>query len=125
MTETESTTTSERSESESKREESEQTNAVDEQHGQGDRHARHETPEKAGRTNPSRDPSPRKYLYQGALVVLVLLAVVALFQFYMSALDVIWTFVADRYRPLFNAAFNLVVLLAAGIGISFTVRSMD
>ena len=125
MTETESMTTPERSESESNREESEQTNMGDEQHGQGDRHTRHETPEKAGRTKPSRDSNPRKYLSQGALVVLVLLAAVALFQFYMSALDVIRTFVADRYRPLFNAAFNLVVLLAAGIGISFTVRSMD
>ncbi|WP_066141147.1 hypothetical protein [Haladaptatus sp. R4] len=125
MTETESTTTSERSESESNREETERTNTDEEKNGQVDHHARHETPERAGRTKPSGDPNPRKYLYQGALVVLVLLAVVALFQFYMSALDVIRTFVADRYRPLFNAAFNLVVLLAAGIGISFTVRSMD
>ncbi|ODR81982.1 hypothetical protein BG842_10920 [Haladaptatus sp. W1] len=61
----------------------------------------------------------------GGIAVLVLLAVVALFQFYMSALDVIRTFVADQYRSLFNAVFNLVVLLAAGIGISVVVREMD
>jgi len=67
----------------------------------------------------------RTYLYRGALVVLVLLAVVALFQFYTSALNVIRTFVSPRYRSLFNAMFNLVVLLAAGIGISFVIREMD
>lgn len=76
-------------------------------------------------TNTSDTLDVRSYLYRGALVVLVLLAVVALFQFYMSALAVIRTFVADQYRPLFDAAFNLVVLLATGIGISFVVRSMD
>lgn len=78
-----------------------------------------------GRTRTVTKETVRSYLYRGALVVLVLLAVVALSQFYMSALDVIRTFVADQYRSLFNAAFNLVVLLAAGIGISVVVREMD
>ncbi|WP_227353551.1 hypothetical protein [Haladaptatus salinisoli] len=72
-----------------------------------------------------RDERIRAYLYRGALVLLVLFAVVALFQFYTSALAVIRTFVADRYRPLFNAAFNLAVLLTTGIGISYVVRRMD
>ncbi len=134
MTKTESTTIAERSESETKPEESELTNAIDEntvdgnaigdQPGQQDQQVRHKTSEGNRRTPPQKT-DPRKYLYQGALVVLVLLAVVALFQFYMSTLDGIRTFVAEQYRPLFNAAFNLVVLLAAGIGISFVVRSMD
>jgi hypothetical protein len=51
----------------------------------------------------------RGYLYRDALVLVVLFAVVALFQFCMSSLAVIRTFVADQYRPLFNAAFNLAV----------------
>ncbi len=87
-------------------------------------------PERTNRTedrrhNTTGGPDVRTYLYRGALVVLVLLAVVALFQFYTSALNVIRTFVAPRYRSLFNATFNLVVLLAAGIGISFVIREMD
>ncbi|MFH5799809.1 hypothetical protein [Haladaptatus sp. CMAA 1911] len=87
-------------------------------------------PERANRNddrlrNTADELDVRTYLYRGALVVLVLLAVVALFQFYMSALNVIRTFVASQYRSLFNAIFNLVVLLAAGIGISFVIREMD
>ncbi|WP_458184999.1 hypothetical protein [Haladaptatus sp. NG-WS-4] len=67
----------------------------------------------------------RRRSHRSALVLLVLLAIVALFQFYTSALAVIRTFVADQYRPLFNAAFNLIVLLATGIGISYVVRKID
>jgi hypothetical protein len=86
--------------------------------------------ERANRTDDRRRNTTdgldvRTYLYRGALVVLVLLAIVALFQFYTSALNVIRTFVAPRYRSLFNAIFNLGVLLAAGIGISFVIREMD
>ncbi|WP_435155269.1 DUF7490 domain-containing protein [Haladaptatus sp. DFWS20] len=76
-------------------------------------------------TKPTGRKNVQEYLYRGALVLLVFLAIIALFQFYMSVLAVIRTFVADQYRPLFNAAFNLAVLLATGIGISYVVRKID
>ncbi len=66
----------------------------------------------------------RTLLLKGALVVLGLLAVVALFQFYTSALSAIDQWIGREYRALFRAAFNLVVLLAAGIGISLVVREL-
>ncbi len=83
------------------------------------------TPHDEPDTQPTDGRNVHGYLYRGALVLLVFLAIVALFQFYMSALAVIRTFVADQYRPLFNAAFNLAVLLATGIGISYVVRKLD
>ncbi|WP_158055895.1 hypothetical protein [Halorussus halophilus] len=71
------------------------------------------------------DSDARTYLFRGALVVLGLVAVVALFGFYQSVNAVIDQFIDGRYRPVFRAAFNLVVLLAAGIGISWTVRELS
>lgn len=71
------------------------------------------------------DPAVRTYLFRGALAVLGLVAVVALFGFYQSVNDVIDVFIDGRYRPVFRAAFNLVVLLSAGIGISWTVRELS
>lgn len=77
----------------------------------------------AGRT---RDDAGdvRNLILRGALVVLGFVAVVALFQFYTSAVAVINEWVGREYRALFRAAFNLVVLLAAGIGISVVVREL-
>lgn len=66
----------------------------------------------------------RNLILRGALVVLGFVAVVALFQFYTSAVAVINEWVGREYRALFRAAFNLVVLLAAGIGISVVVREL-
>lgn len=67
----------------------------------------------------------RDLLLRGVLVVLGLVAVVALFQFYTSALAVIDEWIAREYRALFRASFNLVVLLAASIGISLVVRELN
>ena len=67
----------------------------------------------------------RTNLYRAALGLFVLLAVVAVVQLYASVNATINTFVADEYRPLFRAAFNLVVLLVSGIGISLTVRELS
>ena len=67
----------------------------------------------------------RTNLYRGALGLFVLLAVVAVVQLYASVNATINTFVAHEYRPLFRAAFNLVVLLVAGIGISRTVQELS
>lgn len=76
-------------------------------------------------TNRTTDFEIRKNLYRGALGLFVLLAVVAVVQLYASVNATINTFVAHEYRPLFRAAFNLVVLLVAGIGISWTVRELS
>lgn len=70
------------------------------------------------------DGRARELLLRGVLVVLGLVAVVALFQFYSSALAVINEWIAREYRALFRATFNLVVLLAATAGISLVVREL-
>lgn len=66
----------------------------------------------------------RELLLRGVLVVLALVAVVALFQFYTSALAVIDEWIAREYRALFRAVFNLAVLLAAGAGISVVLGKL-
>ena len=70
------------------------------------------------------DGDVRGLILRAALVVLGFVAVVALFQFYTSTVAVINEWVGREYRALFRAAFNLVVLLAAGIGISVVVREL-
>lgn len=65
-----------------------------------------------------------RYLYWTALAALVLLAAVALLRFYLSASRAISVWVTREYRPLFQAAFNLVVLLVTGVGISLLVRRL-
>jgi len=67
----------------------------------------------------------RTNLYRGALGLFVLLAVVAVVQLYASVNATINTFIADEYRSLFRAAFNLVVLLVSRIGISRTGRALS
>lgn len=76
-------------------------------------------PESAG-----EERDVREYLLRVALLVLGLVAIVALFQFYTSLLAVINQWIAREYRAIFRAAFNLVVLMAAGIGISLVVREL-
>ena len=66
----------------------------------------------------------RELLLRGALLVLSVLAVVALFQFYTSANAAIGEWIGREFRSLFRAAFNLLVLLATGIGISLVVRDL-
>lgn len=80
-------------------------------------------PADAGRTGDD-GRAVRDLILRGALVVLGFVAVVALFQFYTSTVAVINEWVGREYRALFRAAFNLVVLLAAGIGISVVVREL-
>ncbi|USZ67546.1 hypothetical protein NGM10_12510 [Halorussus salilacus] len=67
----------------------------------------------------------RETLYKVALGLFGLLAVVAVVQLYASVGATINTFIDHEYRPLFRAAFNLVVLLTAGIGISWCVRELS
>lgn len=65
-----------------------------------------------------------EYLLKGALVMLVVLGMIATLQFYLHAQTAIGRLVALDYRPLFLAGFNLVVLLAVGIGIAQAVRRL-
>jgi len=66
----------------------------------------------------------RKYANYAVLLVLGLLAFVAVIQLYLSVSNVIRTWIEPEYRSLFQAAFNLVVLLAAGLGISYQLRRL-
>lgn len=65
-----------------------------------------------------------RYLEWAGLALLFILATLAMFRFYNSAGRAIEVFVADRYESLFQAAFNLIVLLVAITGISVLVRRM-
>jgi hypothetical protein len=65
-----------------------------------------------------------RYVRYVLLAGFTLLALVALLRFYFAASGAIDTWVTDEYRSLFQAAFNLVVLFAAGIGISWQVRQL-
>ena len=58
------------------------------------------------------------------LAGLSLLALIAALQFYLNASSVISQWVTHEYRSLFQAAFNLVVLLLAAAGISRQVSRL-
>jgi hypothetical protein len=62
------------------------------------------------------------YLSQGVIVVLVLLAVVATVRFYLSAANAISVWIAPRYEPIFQSAFNLAVVFACGLGLAALLR---
>jgi len=82
-------------------------------------------PDSAPTDEPATDGRDvRGHLLRAALLVLSVLAVVALFQFYTSANAAIGEWIGREFRSLFRAAFNLLVLLAAGIGISLVVREL-
>ncbi|WP_435068456.1 hypothetical protein [Haloplanus sp. C73] len=66
----------------------------------------------------------RRYANYAILLVLGLLAFVAVIRLYLSVSNVIGTWITDEYRSLFQAVFNLVVLLAAGVGISYQLRRL-
>jgi hypothetical protein len=51
-----------------------------------------------------------------------LLGGVAAISLYLSAGQVIADWVAPEFRSLFRTAFNLVVLLVVGVGISWQLR---
>ena len=66
-----------------------------------------------------------RYLLWGALVVLVLLALVAVVGLYADVSRVIQVWVTREYRPVVSAAFNLSVLLVAAAGISVLLRQLE
>jgi hypothetical protein len=64
-------------------------------------------------------------LLKVALALLVVLAVVATIRLYLSVSSAIGTWVTHEYRSIAQAAFNLVVLLVTGVGISLVLRKLS
>ncbi|KAB1193657.1 hypothetical protein GJR96_09480 [Haloferax sp. MBLA0076] len=102
-----------------------------------------ETPTKSSSTkkqrtqtvpDPDEDPTDRenrefaerlrRYLDYAVLIGLLLLALIAALQFYLNASQTISTWVTPEFRAPFQAAFNLVLLLAAALGISVQIRRL-
>lgn len=65
-----------------------------------------------------------RYLHWALFAILILVVLVATFRFYFAASNAVNELVSDRFRPLFQAGFNLAVILAAGVGLSVLVRRM-
>ena len=68
------------------------------------------------------DANVWRYLRLGAIGLLSLLALVATLQLYWNASAAISEWVAPAYVPVFQAAFNLVVLLLALSGLAVLAR---
>ncbi|WP_411964094.1 hypothetical protein [Haloferax sp. YSMS24] len=66
----------------------------------------------------------RRYLDYAVLAGLLLLALIAALQFYLNATQTITTWVNPEFRAPFQAAFNLVLLLGAALGISIQIRRL-
>ncbi|SEL90593.1 hypothetical protein [Haloferax larsenii] len=66
----------------------------------------------------------RRYLDYAVLAGLLLLALIAALQFYLNTTRAISTWVNPEYRAPFQAAFNLVLLLGAGFGITVQLRRL-
>jgi hypothetical protein len=88
---------------------------------------------------PTADPSPAgsdasgpmdgemsvfEQLQWGALVLLIVAAIWATAQFYLSATRAIEVWVGTGYQPVVMAAFNLAVLLSAVAGIARLARRL-
>lgn len=65
-----------------------------------------------------------RYVNYAVLAGLLLLAFVAVVQFYVAASSAIGTWITAEYRAPFRAVFNLVVLLVAGLGVSLQLRRL-
>jgi hypothetical protein len=79
-------------------------------------------------TTPDDEQTTKSTIERYARYLLIagfaLLALIALLRFYFAASATIDTWIADDYRSLFQAVFNLAVLLVAGAGIGWQVRKM-
>jgi hypothetical protein len=64
------------------------------------------------------------YVQWAVFIVLVVLAIVATFQFYTNASRAIRIWAAHDWEPLFLMAFNLLMLLASGLGVSILARRL-
>lgn len=66
--------------------------------------------------------SPTEYLELAAIAGLIVVAAVAGFGFYTSASGAIDRLISPDYEPIFQAAFNLTLLLFALAGLSVLAR---
>ena len=80
--------------------------------------------EERDRESPGRGRSIIDHVQWALFVILLLVVLVATFRFYFAASTAIDRFVTNQYRPTFQAAFNLAVLLVSGAGLSLLVRRM-
>jgi|AntDeeMinimDraft_4_1070355.scaffolds.fasta_scaffold00035_80 hypothetical protein len=64
------------------------------------------------------------HLQWALFVILLLVVLVATFRFYFATSSAIDQFVTGRYRSIFQAGFNLAILLVSGLGLSLLVRNM-
>ncbi len=71
------------------------------------------------------DAARARQLFDYAVAAgLFLLALVAVVGLYTAVSSAIATWVTPEFRPLFRAAFNLVVLLGAGAGLAHQARRL-
>lgn len=87
-----------------------------------------DTEQMATDTTPDDEQTTKSTVERYARYLLIagfaLLALIALLRFYFAASTTIDIWIADDYRSLFQAVFNLAVLLVAGAGIGWQVRKM-
>ncbi|WP_415381810.1 hypothetical protein [Halosimplex sp. TS25] len=62
------------------------------------------------------------YVEWAAFAILCLLALVATFRFYFAVSEAIRVWFSPDFVPVFQAVFNLLVLVASALGISVLVR---
>lgn len=66
-----------------------------------------------------------QYLQWGLLALLVLFGLAAAVGLYTSVGRIIQVWVASEFQPVFNAAFNLLVLLLVAAGITGVLRRLS
>jgi len=64
------------------------------------------------------------YVEYAAFGILCLLALVATFRFYFAVSEAVQVWFSDDFVPVFQAVFNLVVLVGCALGISVLVRRL-
>lgn len=67
----------------------------------------------------------RKYVYWITMGMALLVGFAFVIAFYSNVQSVINEWIARRYRLLFSTAFNLAMVLAAGIVVSLLLRRME
>jgi hypothetical protein len=83
--------------------------------------------DRSGGDSRTADDSGRNlvaYVQWATFAILCLLALVATFRSYFAASEAIRLWFSRDFVPVFQAAFNLVVLIASAIGISVLVRRL-
>jgi len=80
--------------------------------------------DRTDRTDDQGGRDLRRTANYALLAGLSLLALIATLQLYFNVSSAINQWISDEYRSLFQAAFNLAVLLLASAGIAWQVRRL-